>query len=114
MKYVWRIPVLTNLHGEIVKVWKPREWEIDIDNDYYETEEAMNAYNSGDVDKRLLTKGIRYTRNINLIVRKDDGYDKEETTDMFELLSSQPTVRTIGKNEEMDNFLEIIANRNLA
>ncbi len=102
---VWRIPVLINATGDIVKIWKPRPWTIDPQNDYYETEIAMNAFNEGKVRKSLLTSGLPPMKNIKLVVRKDPGKTKDDIMQTYELLLQMPTLLAKGTDEEFDAFL---------
>ncbi len=108
---VWRIPVLINSTGDIVKIWKPRQWTIDPQNDYYEPEIAMNAFNSRKVKKSLLTRGLPPMKNVQLVVRKDPGKTKEEIMQTYNLLLSMPTLLAKGTDEEFDAFLRKVLPR---
>ncbi len=102
---VWRIPVLINSKGDIIKIWKPRQWVLDPDNDYYETEIAMNAFNNRKVKISMLTAGLPPMKNIQLVVRKDDGKTKDEVMQTYNLLLNMPTLLAKGTDEEFDAFL---------
>ncbi len=103
---VWRIPVLINSRGDIIKIWKPRAWVIDAENNYYEPEIAMNAFNNRVVKKSMLTSGLPPLKNIKLVVRKDDGKTKDEVFQMYNLLLEMPTIMAKGREDELDAFLD--------
>ncbi len=113
-KKVWRIPVLQDRTGEVVKVWKTRMWLIDEDNDFYETEVAMNAFNDGLIDKKILLGGLNPRAKYRFTVRKDDGDTKPTTEKLYNLLLSLPTILATGKDSEMRNFMSKIKNFNIS
>ncbi len=108
---VWRIPVLINATGDIVKIWKPRQWTIDPQNDYYEPEIAMNAFNNRKVKKSILTAGLPPMKNVQLVVRKDPGKTKEEIMQVYNLLLNMPTLLAKGTESEFDAFLQKVLPR---
>ncbi len=113
MKKVWRIPVLQDKNGEVVKVWKTRLWKIDEENDFYEPEVVMNAFNDGVVDKKILLGGLNPRAKFRLTIRKDDGDTKPATEKLHHLLLSLPTIIEVGNENEMKNLLSKIRNLNV-
>jgi len=108
---VWRIPVLQDVRGEVVKVWKPRLWLIDEENDFYEPEVYMNAFNEGLVDKKILLGGLNSRAKFRFTIRKDDGDTKSATENLYRLLLTLPTILETGEEVEMKNFIKEVKNR---
>ena len=106
IRKVWKIPVLVNSKGDIIKLWKPRTWIIDTDNNYDEAEIAMEAFNQRQIKIGILTGGLPPIKNIRFVVRKEDGKTKRDVFKMYETLLDSPTILTKGKEEELDIFLE--------
>ena len=103
---VWRIPVIVNSRGDIVKIWKPRSWKIDSAVDYYEPEIVMRAFNERKVKKAMLTGGLPQQKNYKLVIRKDDGKTKSEVFKMYDLLITMPTIKAVGSESEFEAFLK--------
>ncbi len=107
---IWRIPVLVNSKGDIIKIWKPRPWTIDSEKDYDEAQIAMENFNSRKVKIGMLTSGLPPIKNIRLVIRKDDGKTKKDVLHMYDILIKSPTIMAKGKEEEMDAFLQKVLN----
>jgi len=110
---VWRIPVLQDVRGEVVKAWKPRLWLIDEESDFYEPEVYMNAFNDGLVDKKLLLGGLNPRAKFRFTIRKDDGDTKSATENLYRLLLTLPTILESGEDKEMKNFMTKVKKRNV-
>ena len=111
IRKVWKIPVLVNSKGDIIKIWKPRAWTIDTENNYDEAEIAMKAFNERKVKIAMLTSGLPPIKNIRLVIRKDDGKTKKDVFKMYNILLNSPTIQAKGKEDEMDNFLEKVISK---
>ncbi len=103
---IWRIPVLVNSKGDIIKIWKPRPWTIDPQENYDEAEIAMAFFNERKVKIGMLTSGLPPLKNIRLVIRKEDGKTKKDVFQMYELLLESPTILAKGKEDEFDLFLK--------
>ena len=109
---IWRIPVLVNSKGDIIKIWKPRSWALDPENNYDEAQIAMDAFNQRKVKIGMLTSGLPPIKNIRLVIRKDDGKTKKDVFRMYYILLETPTIMAKGKEDEMDTFLEKVLHKN--
>jgi hypothetical protein len=108
---VWRIPVLVNSKGDIIKIWKPRSWAIDPENNYDEAEIAMSLFNERKIKIGVLTSGLPPIKNIRLVIRKDDGKTKKDVFKMYDILLQSPTILAKGREEEFDAFLKIVKDK---
>ena len=102
---IWRIPVLVNSKGDIIKIWKPRPWLLDPEGNYDEAQIAMEAFNNRKVKIGMLTNGLPPIKNIKFVVRKDDGKTKRDVFNMYNILIETPTIMAKGREEELDAFL---------
>jgi hypothetical protein len=102
---IWRIPVLVNSKGDIIKIWKPRPWIIDPENNFDEAELAMSFFNDRKIKIGILTSGLPPLKNIRLVIRKEDGKTKKDVFKMYDLLLESPTILAKGREDEFDIFL---------
>ena len=106
IRKVWKIPVLVNSRGDIIKIWKPRSWAIDPEENYDQAQMAMDAFNERKIKIGMFTSGLPPIKNIKLIIRKDDGKTKKDVFRMYDILIQTPTIIAKGREEEIEVFLK--------